>query len=197
MSEDEKPYPPPSDMTDYYTGVGRISMAWAYFELHVNLTIWELANVSQQFGACITSHIGNPSARFRALIALVQLRGGTDDHYKTLNSLGGTADGLGRQRNRLIHDPSSRETLTDGTRGNFVRLEITADRTLKFGMQPVDLKKDFEKLDNEIKAITEAYQIAISKILAELPTFSRREFQRQPRIDLGLPATQNIDPIAR
>jgi hypothetical protein len=57
-------------------------MAWATFELHVNMTIWELANVSQHAGACITSHIGNPNARFRALVALVLMRGGTDEHYK-------------------------------------------------------------------------------------------------------------------
>lgn len=183
MSEN---YPPPSPMADYFTSIGRIATAWAYFELHVNLSIWELANVSQQAGACITSHIGNPNARFRALIALVQLRGGTDSHYKVLNNLSGKADALSRQRNRLVHDPGSQKENEKGEKEGFFRFEVTADRTLTFGMQQVNFE-DISKLENQIKTLTRQYKNSITSILAELPTFSRREFRREPRIDLSLP----------
>ena len=188
----DQPYPPESDLTDYCTGIGRISMAWAFFELHVNLTIWELANVSQQRGACITSHIGSPGARFRALIALVQLRGGTEAHYRALNKLSGTADALGRQRNRFVHDPSFRKPKEDGTPGDFYRFEVTADRTLSFGMQRTDLR-EMQKLEDEINTLTKKYKETARAILAELPTFSRREFERPPRIDLNLPEAPDTE----
>src|SRR5262245_27991473 len=38
----------------YYLGIGRVAACWAYFELIVNHAIWELANVEQYVGACIT-----------------------------------------------------------------------------------------------------------------------------------------------
>jgi hypothetical protein len=43
------------------------------------------------------------------------------------------------------------------------------------------------KLENDIKALTLRYSAAAQKILDELPTFSRREFRREPRIDLYPP----------
>jgi hypothetical protein len=159
-------------------------MAWASFELAVNLTIWELANVSQQAGACITSQIISPSARFRTLVALVHLRGGTKEHIEALNKFSQKADGLARQRNRIVHDPayiSSEADVSDLTTLEYSRLEITADRKLAFGMQPASID-DLRKIEDKIVDLIQKYKELSSQILSELPTFSSNEFRRSPVI---------------
>ena len=77
-------YPPPSHMDTYYRCVGHVISAWGFFELHVNRTIWELANVEQYIGACITSQFVAPTPRFLALAALLEQRGGSAQAIKEL-----------------------------------------------------------------------------------------------------------------
>ena len=174
-------YPPSSVMTDYYTGVGRIAVAWAFFETHVNRAIWELANVEQYAGACITSQIIQSGPRFRALIALVNFRGGKAGTIKKLNSMSNGVDSLARRRNRFAHDPAAPDE-----QGNFHRLEITADRKLEFAMLPSEIAQ-LERLENDIKAMTERFYRLYREILAELPPFPNIQFGQSPGIDLGPP----------
>jgi hypothetical protein len=56
----------PATMNNYHADVGRISMAWAQLETHINHAIWHLANVEQYAGACITAQIISPAQRVRA-----------------------------------------------------------------------------------------------------------------------------------
>src|SRR5687767_1082599 len=98
---------PVSNMTPYHTAVGRIAVGWAFLETHVNCFIWELADVEQYVGACITAQIISPSNRFRALIALVRVRGGSERSITKLNKLSASVDKLARLRNRYVHDPAA------------------------------------------------------------------------------------------
>ena len=55
---------------DHMKRIGFVAAMWAAFELEINRGIWELTNVSQSSGACVTAHIGSIAARLRAYIAL-------------------------------------------------------------------------------------------------------------------------------
>src|SRR4051812_6645421 len=107
MEEETRAIPP-----EYYAAIGRIAAGWAYFEVLINHAIWELANVEQHYGACITAQILAPVARFKALVSLLKLRGASETSLKAINSLSGTANDLAEKRNRVVHDLSgmSRET---------------------------------------------------------------------------------------
>ena len=89
---------------DYLKAIGTVCMVWADLDFNIHEAIWELANVENNVGACITAQIVPPLSRFRALIALVHFRGGDEKLVKALNKLSLTVDGLARQRNRIVHD---------------------------------------------------------------------------------------------
>jgi hypothetical protein len=60
--------------------------------------------------------------------------------------------GLGRQRNRVVHDPWSVNALT----GSVLRLQMTADRKLEFKFKPVELK-ELNDLDDKIVGANEEF----------------------------------------
>ena len=162
---------------EYYAAIGRIADGWAYFEVLINHAIWELANVEQHAGACITAHIGAPIARFKALVSLLKYRGCNDAHIKSLNSLSGTADELGQKRNRIIHDVSAVSAKT----GEFTQLRITADRTLVFQPTPVpmsELTQVAERISKLIKECGSAIQEAINS----LPAYDKTQFSQSQGI---------------
>jgi len=55
--EDEVRYRSLRPDDPHYTAVGRVASAWAAFEFSVELAIWELADVGQSRGACMTAQI--------------------------------------------------------------------------------------------------------------------------------------------
>lgn len=177
----EKPYPPPSQLTGYYTGVGRVAVAWSFFETHVNMTIWELADIEQQMGACITAQIIPIMPRFRAMVAIVELRGGTKKMIGKLNSMSSEADALSRRRNRFIHDPAVADA-----NGNPLRLEITADRKLEFRLQPSALT-EMRDLEHDITDLTNRFYDLKTEIIGALQPFAPTHLERSDRIRLSPP----------
>lgn len=170
-----------ADMTAYYTATGRIAVNWAFLEAYVNRFIWELMDVEQFVGACLTAQIIAPSNRFRALIALVKYRGGSERHVSKLNKLAARVDTLSRQRNRFVHDPAVADL-----EGNFFRLEITADKSLTFGAQPIDLAK-LKIFADEIKGTAQRFWDLAEEIRLELPASPNIRFGQSPGIDLSRP----------
>jgi hypothetical protein len=165
---------------DYYTAIGRIASAWAHFEFIINHAIWELANVEQHAGACITAHIAAPGPRFRSLIALFQLRGISADNISALNSLSGSAEKVGRQRNRIVHDAS----LFRKSTGEFSQLRITADRKLDFGFVPVSIT-ELKTLEDRIAKLASDCGHAIQNAFDSLPPYDKRQFQLSACIHLN------------
>lgn len=161
----------------YYTSIGRIASGWAHFEVMVNHAIWELANVEQHAGACITAQIISPNARFKALVSLIQLRGGTKEAVGRLNTLSGKADGVARERNRIVHDLSAVHQET----GEFKQLRITADRKLDFGFVPVHLH-EMKAIERRISKLIKDCGKAIQDAIDELPAFDRTQFELSPGI---------------
>ena len=160
------------------TRIGLIAAGWAKFKYATNAVIWHLANVDITAGACITSQIQSPSQRMKALIALVDLRGGGTALIKDLNTFSARADGLARRRNRMVHDP----WLSKADRS--IRVEVTADRKLCFKAHDMDLS-DMDELALEI-----------AKLIAELDKFHIRiKCELPPRPDTQYLQSLDKDPI--
>jgi len=148
-----------------------VAATWAKFEFLVNEFIWLLANVGIREGACITAQIVSPIARFRALISLVGLRGGNQQLIKALNSFSAKADGIARQRNRVVHDP----WMQDRNTKQFHRIEITADRKLNFEFAPVTVE-DLTKLVGDINRLGLEFAKLREQIVAEVPPWPRTQY---------------------
>jgi hypothetical protein len=124
----------------YMLAVGKIATVWAGLEFAINQAIWELCNVDAGAGACLTAQLIGPSPRMRAVIALVDFRSRGPEHQteqkliSQLNKLRERIEGLGRQRNNFIHQ----YPFIDTEGGELSRLEVTADRQLKFDWVPAD-----------------------------------------------------------
>lgn len=155
----------------YFAAIGRIASGWAYFEMLINHAIWELANVEQHFGACVTAQIIAPVPRFKALVSLLRLRGADEASLKRLNSLSGSADELAQLRNRIVHDFSGMHRRTK----KFSQLRITADRKLTFEFVEVpmhELKQTEERIKKLIADVGNAIQDAIDA----LPPYDKTQF---------------------
>jgi hypothetical protein len=163
---------------EHFCAIGKVADAWATLELWINRTIWELMDVEQRVGACVTAHIGSFGARMRALIALVILRGGDDNALKVLNKFSTDTEGLARQRNRVIHDAWFGQ---HGTRNPY-QFVATADRRLDFGFKPVPTK-DLDELLAKIQQAIRFFEFTISNIFETLPSFSRTRFSQSEGIN--------------
>jgi hypothetical protein len=173
----------------YVTAVGRIAGIWAQLEFIINDAIWELANVEAGAGACITSQIIQSSSRMRALISLVHYRGAKKDLLAELNQFSNHLEGLGRQRNRFIHDPAGLNQET----GEISRVNVTADRRLDFSFHPVDYAK-MASLHTDIKVAISRFRDLYNRILDEVPPWPKTQFERSP---LGIRAARPARPGKR
>ena len=108
------------DVSDeHYAAVGKVASAWALFEGLVDVSIWQVAGLNPQNGACITAQITGSARKLDALISLVRHHHG-DAAVAKLNKIAQTSQGLAEQRNRIVHDPWIQEG------GSPARLETTA-----------------------------------------------------------------------
>lgn len=81
------------DQTDaHYAAVGRVAATWASFEHEIQNQIWIIAGVSNSVGACMTAQIGNSGRLLDCLIALLGVKGVSDDQLRPLRSFAGEVD---------------------------------------------------------------------------------------------------------
>lgn len=152
--------------------VGRVSAGWARFEYLLNEIIWHLANVEFDAGACITSQIVSPSNRMRAVISLARLRGGDDRLIADLNKFSVKADGIARERNRIVHDPWL--VSSDGIAR---RVEVSADKRLKYVAMPISTE-DMDKLSQKIADAIEEVETLHNRLKRELPSWPDRQYEQ-------------------
>jgi hypothetical protein len=62
----------------HFAAIGKVVDAWATLEFFINKSIWELMNVEQKTGACVTAQIGSIQQRMKALTSLIALYGGDE-----------------------------------------------------------------------------------------------------------------------
>jgi hypothetical protein len=89
--------------TEHMKLLGLVAGMWAEMEYQINDAIWELANVERWAGACITSQIFSPSARMRALVALIRVRNGEPKDVKKFTGMSQSIITLGHRRNAYVH----------------------------------------------------------------------------------------------
>jgi hypothetical protein len=164
------PTPIEKDITkEHFEAVGRVSNAWATFEFYTNRLIWWVANVDEPIGACITAQYIGPGPRFRALAALVKLRGGNSELIKSINRFSVTAQGVAGERNRWSHDPMFVEDET----GDVFRWQATADRVLVFELKPV-LLAEMQSLEEKIWGTVAELKELGAAIVGGLPPLPRK-----------------------
>jgi hypothetical protein len=156
----------------YKEALGSLCMIWADLDSNIHEAIWELANLDVNVGACITSQIFPTFPRFRALGALVHLRGGNPSLMKAVSNLSATVEALARQRNRFVHDPWS---INDD--GSAERIEMSVDKKLTFDFVPTQLTA-ITDLEAKIMAATNEFHTLHRRILDELPPWPRTQYEQ-------------------
>jgi hypothetical protein len=156
-----------------HTAYGQLAVMWAEFEFTVNTAIWELANVARRAGTCMTSQMIGPGPRFRCLVALLHVREAPQELIKAFNSLASEAEGLGRQRNRYLHDP----LVVNIDENQVYRIETTADRKLKHEFVPVDIGAVL-KLSTKIDDVAVQFEDLFDRVLSETPPWPRTQFEQ-------------------
>lgn len=163
----------------FMIALGRLATAWSEYELHLNIYIWELANVEKIAGSCMTSQMIGPGPRLRCLLSLLELRKAPAEIINAFNSHATKAEKIGRQRNRLIHDPWMLESKT----GQINRIEITADKHVRHAFVGGEVKEIDELFFKLSKLIDEAESLW-SRVETELPPWPRTQFDQSPGIAL-------------
>lgn len=155
---------PPYFITDEHLAViGRIANAWSAMEFTVDETSWRLAKVPAMIGACMTAQMLAMGAKMRALIALCELRGISEDTLKKLRQFNGNKIApLQERRNRTVHDYRLRNNAT----GEAVRLQITAQGPLVFDFHP-EPTKDLEETRRKIEAALREFILLRDALIAE------------------------------
>jgi hypothetical protein len=160
--------------------LGYVAAVWAALEFQINDAIWQLANIPQDAGACMTAQIVAIGGRTRAYAAMADLRGANDKKLtKKINAYSQHIEGLARQRNRAVHDPWSVNTLT----GSILRLQITADKKLEFGFKAVELQ-ELNSLYDQIIAANEEFAELHSHVMAVARPLPRTHYEQSQRIRL-------------
>jgi hypothetical protein len=174
----------------YYRVIGELAVTWAEFETHLNLAIWELANVSKMAGTCMTSQLIGPGPRFCCFVALLNLRETPSKIVGNVNALSQRAESVGRQRNRYLHDAI---VLNLDNRAMY-RMETTADRTVRHGMIPVSVD-EISGLTGQIIAITEEFDALYEQVLADTPPWPRIQFERSVGIHRQRSGPESSRPL--
>lgn len=168
MGRMPKPFYDPNPPNDLLTALGKVATELSLLEYYINQTIWALARVKPQLGACITAQIIPISGRADALETLALARGLSKTLVEEIRSFAGKAKGLGNKRNRVLHDTWAVEKPSKRT----VRLEISAKTNPVFGFRQEDSAKVLD-LANEIRKCRYQYNKIHDKIISELKTLPK------------------------
>lgn len=152
----EENYETPEVLKHLYALIGSIASTWSHIEQSVDVTLWWLAGLEAEIGACLTAQIQSLGYRLDALVAIVELRRGSKELVKTINKFRGKADLLVRKRNRVAHDPISSN---DGEEP--AAITITAQKTLTYGFS-FGKTEEYTKIKNEVAQLLSQY-LAIDK----------------------------------
>ena len=154
--------------TEQLEWVGHISSHWAGLEFLVDCTVWDLAKLPEQVGACITANFLSIYPKLKALAALSHLSGASDRTIKKLNRFRSELYQVSEKRNRAVHDYWIMQETRDGFQP--VQLTITADGKPEFFFKPVSVKElkatglEIDEKTKEFRKIREALENEISSL---------------------------------
>jgi hypothetical protein len=166
-----------------YATVGKIASNWAAFEAILHNSLWVLAKVEDEAGACLTAQIPNVSRALDAFAALVRLRGGSDALITRIRIFTEKTHGLSSRRNRAIHSPWNRDWET----GKASRLVITAQKKLVFGPEEVDLAH-MSKLVDDTHDHVQTFEKIIAEVSEQLSASAGISFRSRSKDSPRLPS---------
>jgi hypothetical protein len=173
---------------EYMKWLGHVAAIWASLELNVNMAIWELANVERWIGACLTTQIFSPSSRFRVLISLIHVRGGTPETISKIHKFAESAGGLSRRRNSYVNDSWA----LDENTGEVKRIHVTMEGAFSFGFTPTsvdELKRLYDDIQDGIRRFDQLRE----EVFRSLPPWPRTQFSRSRGIR-SYPLDQSTAP---
>lgn len=98
--------PPPDH--GIYQLIGRVASGWSRLEHALDRIIWTLAETLYPDGACITSQLMGATARYKVIIAQLNLRATQDARFgiflPKIHKLMQSSYNPQEKRNRIIHD---------------------------------------------------------------------------------------------
>jgi hypothetical protein len=150
------------------TLIGHAASQWAMLEYYINDTIWSLSDTAPTLGACSTAQIYTIDGRLKALLSLLKLRRASKSLIVKVNKFAENMRAPSEYRNRLVHDPWGKRVPT----GQTVKIEITANKKLRFENRVVDLK-DLQKQVDVIVDVMLAFVEIRDTILNEIPTLPK------------------------
>jgi hypothetical protein len=163
MKPPRKKFFDPNPPDELHMAIGRVSNQFALLEYYINRTIWKLAKVKPQLGACITAQIIPIAGRMNALETLAVARGLSKGTIADIRKFAGGAMDLGQKRNRILHDTWAIERRSKKT----VRLEVTAKTNPVYRFKQEDAKHVLS-VANEIQKARFKFNAIDETITAEL-----------------------------
>ncbi len=157
----------------HMTALGHMSAMWAALEHAVNDMLWELANVERRAGACFTAQMIGPGPRFRALVAMLQVREAKKPLIEEVNRFGIKIGGLGAQRNRYAHDVWTRNIETK----EIMRIVITSDKqqVTEFVVTTVE---EIDHLTAKIQNCIKDFDALCERMRSELSPWPRTQYEQ-------------------
>jgi len=153
--------------------VGVIATGWGHIEQRLDETLWLLAGVEVDAGACLTSQYLSVSNRLTALEALLRLRGIPDGFIKDkISPFGKRCGSLAQRRNRAVHDPIA----VDKVSGLAVVSRVIARQRLHRDLKPAS-HTSYKNIANDIFDALDDWLILEDEIFALLPAYDRKSRQ--------------------
>jgi hypothetical protein len=152
----------------HFSAIGLVASNWATLEAVVTSAIWQIGEIPDEIGACVTSQIYTFDGRMKALLSILEIRGELDKTIKSLKKFHESTRGLGEFRNRVLHDP----WIHDAESNTPHRLEITANKKLVLGYEAVPTQKLIEKA-KEIEALIHQFRQIIRPAIDRFPPLPR------------------------
>lgn len=125
---------------DHYCALGMVTANWGALEAMVSSSIWQIGEIPDEIGICLTSQIYTLDGKLKALVTLLSVRGNFENVISKLNKFHEKLRGVSSARNRATHDP----WVGDENTGVPHRLQATAEKTLVFEHKPVPTSQLYE-----------------------------------------------------
>jgi hypothetical protein len=84
--------------------IGKVATGWSRIEHDLAVTIWRLAGLTNEVGACLTAQIPNSARLLDALISLARLKGIDESMISKMIKFAERTYPLQERRNRVVHD---------------------------------------------------------------------------------------------
>jgi hypothetical protein len=124
----------------YTHRIAHAANRWAYMEYYFN------SDTKPAVGACLTSQMYTLNSKLNALLSLLKLRKADQTLIDMVNKFAAQSRDALEARNRLVHDIWLNDNYAPDQMG---KMRITADRVLRFIIEPVPV----EKLDADVMTI--------------------------------------------